>query len=471
MKTIFAVLFFTVLFISRTTGAEHQQKSLAFVGVTVIDSTGAPATPDMTVLIEGNRITAIGRSETVSVPLGAVVVDATGKFLIPGLWDMHVHLFNHVHPGPPGASYFPLLIANGITGVRDMWTKFDDMAQVQKWRQEFAMGATIPRIVAAGILVDGVHPVWPEADTVATAEAARHMVDQVKAHEIDFVKVYWNLSRQAYFAIAAECRKQGISFAGHVPFSVSAGEASDSGQESIEHLTEVAFSCSVKEKALRKVPPKKWKTKYENEILSSYDEAKGQQLFSRFTKNKTWQVPTLVFYQRLALSETDLLSDDRLKYIPPTQREQWKSFLTMMKERTPEQVVYGDHLRRSSLQLVAAMRHAGVQFMAGTDMGIAVSYVYPGFSLHDELALLVHAGFTPMEALQTATRNPAEFVGKADSMGTIEKGKIADIIVLDANPLEDITNTTKIDAVVLDGNLIPKQLLQRMLDQVETSAR
>lgn len=460
-----------LLFAPLLVNAGSEPDELVITHVTLIDATGAAPQSDMAVVMKGNRIVAITKSPQSETEKEAQVIDATGKYLIPGLWDMHVHLFNHVSPGPPGEYYFPMFVANGVTSVRDMWTKLGDVEQVQKWRKQSSDGDAVPRIVLAGTLVDGHDPVWPEADTVATAEEARNMVDKVKAGGADFVKVYWNLSRDEYFAIADECRKQGIPFAGHVPFAVSASEASDSGQRSIEHLTEISFACSAKEKEFRKVDPKKWGPKYEMEVLKSYDQKKCEDLFSRFVKNHTWQVPTLVIYHKLILKEADLLNDERLRYISASTREEWKSFFDLMKNRTPEQAEFGNRSWQTNLKLVGAMKRDGVDFMAGTDTGSAVSYIYPGFSLHDELALLVQAGFTPMEALEAGTRNAARFAGKLDSIGTIEQGKIADLVLLDANPLEDITNTRKIDAVILNGKFYPKQSLQQMLTEVEASAK
>ncbi len=219
-------------------------KPLAITGVTVIDATGAPARPDMTVVVTGVRITAIGKSGEVGVPEGARVVDGKGKYLIPGLWDMHVHTV--------GSSFLPLYLANGVTGVRDMhavdpdYAIFDLRKQVQEGKQPG------PRVVAAGPLVDGPKPFVPNSLVAANAAEGREAVRKLKMMGADFVKVYNKLPREAYLSIADEAKKQGLPFAGHVPESVSAAEASDLGQKSIEHLNGVELACSDREDELRR---------------------------------------------------------------------------------------------------------------------------------------------------------------------------------------------------------------------------
>ena len=231
----------------------------------------------------------------------------------------------------------------------------------------------------------------------------------------------------------------------------------------------MTISCSSREKELRKIDREDWDTKEDLKILKSYDEAKCRKLFARFVTNGTWQVPTLVMWQRMVLSENALKQDPRLKYVSAAKREEWeKSLIELLKKRSSDEIRYGDLSWKRYLELVGAMHRAGVGIMAGTDTGSAVSYIYPGFSLHDELALLVEAGFTPMEALQAATREPAKFLKKLDSMGTVEKGKIADLVLLDANPLEDIHNTEKIAGVVLDGKFLGQEALQKMLANAKT---
>jgi hypothetical protein len=420
------------------------------------------------VVVVGNRIAALGEVGKIRIPKNAYVIDAAGKYLIPGLWDMHVHVFRNASQRRPNEYYFPLFIANGITGVRDMWTKLDKVAQVEQWRRQFIeKPGTVPRFGAVGTIVDGLPASWPNSDTVSTADEARRMVNRLKAGGVDFVKVYWNLSREAYFAVADEAKKQRMPFAGHVPLSISAVEASDAGQRSIEHLDGISLACSADEERLSKINPSDLPPgKYEQQVFDTYDEQKCARLFSRFAKNTTWQVPTLTIFQRFNSDPDSLANDERLKYIPIAEREEWKRFITRLQKPTTKQ----NAQRRLQMysKLIQGMRRAGVGIMAGTDLGN--EYLYPGFSLHDELVLLVNAGLTPMEALQAATRNPAKFLGKLDSLGTIEKGKLADLILLDANPLEDIRNTQRINAVVVNGRYLSKRTLRKMLADAEANA-
>jgi imidazolonepropionase-like amidohydrolase len=455
-------------------GPVAQSESLAFIHVTVIDMTGAPPKPDMTVVIVGNRITALGKTGKIRVPKKAYLIDATGKYLIPGLWDMHVHVFNNDSRRPPNEYYFPLFIANGVTGVREMWTKPEEMPQVERWRKQFTeRPGTVPRFGAVGTLVDGLPAIWQNSDTVSTAAEARRMVVKIKAAGVDFVKVYGNLSREAYFAIADEAKKQRIPFAGHVPYEIVVSEASDAGQRSIEHLTGTTQNCATfvpamqKElaNAIAKGSPDRLLIE---KALEKCDPKKAFALYRSFAKNGTWEVPTFPLFLRRSGDAALLERDARLEYIPTLEREIWKRYSTARQSWTSQQSAAAQNEQERALQVVRTMHSAGVEFMAGTDVGN--EYIYAGFSLHDDLVMFVRAGFTPMEALQTATRNPAKFLGLLDSLGTIEKGKFADLILLEANPLEDINSTRRINAVVVNGRYLPKETLQKMLTDAETVA-
>jgi imidazolonepropionase-like amidohydrolase len=433
---------------------------LAFTHVTIIDATGSPAQPGMTVVIEKGRIASIGKDADIAVPQEAHVIDGTGKFLIPGLVDMHVHT--------SWDPYFirPLMLANGVTGVRDMFSS--DLPAIQRRRKEVEAGRLSgPRILAAGAIEDGPGGPWPGSTIVSNAPEARTAVDRIKAEGYDYVKVYSSLSREAYFAIAEEARKDGITYAGHVPGAVRAIEASSAGQKSIEHLDGISLACSTQENELRESHVGPPNSKELRAQLDSFSEEKAGALFSTFNEYGTWQVPTLVVMRNADLRgdpeyAKTLSNSPRLRYVPYALKMMWNLALQFGGKPVPsEELAVNKRYFLLRLHIVGEMQKAGVGILAGTDT--PNPFVYPGFGLHDELGLLVLAGLTPMEALQAATRNPAQYFGNLDSTGTIEQGKIADLDLLNANPLDDINNVGALDAVVLGGRLITRSELDALL--------
>jgi imidazolonepropionase-like amidohydrolase len=444
-------------------------RPLVLSGVTVIDATGAAPRPHMAVVIDKGRLAEVGKVGTVVAPERARVLDASGKFLIPGLWDMHVHWYDE--------QSLPLFTVNGVTGVRVMF----GFPLHLDWQRKLAEGKLIgPRLVIAGPVVDGASPVWPDSICASNELEGRHAVQSIRKAGYDLVKVYHLLSRSAYFGIAGEAKRQGLPFGGHVPISVSAMEASDAGQKTIEHLQGVALACSSREAELRRglkafvergsVPDLALSLRFEVAATDSYDEEKAASLFARFVKNGTWHVPTLAVRQSHArLQETDSIRGERMRYMPTSLRTRWESRRrATFKKLGPEEFTNFKRSFRADLELVKAMHHAGVGILAGTDTGALDCF--PGFSLHDELALLVQAGLTPMEALQSATRDPARCLGRSNDLGTIEHGKLADLLLLDANPLDDIRNTTKIAAVVVNGQLLTRTALDRKLKEIEAGS-
>ncbi|MBC8030169.1 MAG: amidohydrolase family protein [Pyrinomonadaceae bacterium] len=445
-----------------------QSRPLVFTHATVIDTTGGPPKSDSTVIVAGNRIVAFGKTGRVRIPEGAQVVNAADKFLLPGLWDMHFH-----SPEDQQAReiFLPLAIANGVTGVRHMFGS----EALLKQRDEVLSGTLLgPRMIVGSPVVDGPTPMWVGSVSVADAPAGRQAVRTLKQRGYDFIKVYQFLPREVYLAIADEARKQNIVFAGHVPFSVSAAEASDAGQKSFEHIFGMSLACSAREDSLRPALAEaaahvgkafdahiELFIRNESEPVASYNEQKAAALFKRLAGNGTYAMPTLVLHRSLASgADPAFRNDPRLKYMPPNIR---RLFDWELRFFTSYQPVY-----ERQLLTTGAMHRAGVKVLAGTDTFNA--YCFPGFSLHDELELFVQAGFTPLEALQTATLNPARYLGLSSSLGTIEKGKIADLILLEANPLENVGNTRKIAAVVANGRYLPKESLRRMLETVESMA-
>ena len=316
-----------------------------------------------------------------------------------------------------------------------------------------------------------------------SAEAEKD-VHSLTSRGADFIKVQSNLSREAYFAIAEICRREHVTLVGHVPDRVTAAEASDAGQKSIEHLTGVLRACSKDEPALiRKqfaAGPKKAtvgqsvnrELAWQIELLQSYSDEKAAEVIAKFHRNQTWQVPTLILLRNDAFPtpETEPSHDARQKYIPLQVLANWeKGTKDRDKGATAEEFSLRSRLMQASLRIVGKMNAAGVPVMAGTDT--TAPYVFPGSSLHEELALLVAAGLTPMQALQAATKRPAEFLGKQQTQGTIEQGKIADLVLLDADPLADIHNTQKINAVILRGKVLDRKALDEVLAKEETFAQ
>lgn len=446
--------------------------ALVIAHVTVIDATGAHARPDATVVVLGGRITAIGKSGETPVPKAARVIDGSGKFLIPGLWDMHVHL--------DYKDSLPLFIANGVTGVRVMWGD----PQHHEWRRQIESGTLLgPRMKIASPMIDGPKPYWPGSVSVANEAQARQAVAVSKKFGADFVKVYQFLPRDLYFDIADEARKEGIPFEGHLPVTVTAEEGSRAGQKSFEHLVGVLPEVSTRSGELFKAAQDDFaaiqsKGKFEalhdsplgRETLDTYSPGKVASLSAVFKSNGTWQCPTLVLLHMFAYgNDPAFLSDPRLKYMPPRLKRSWDP-AKLEGERTAQDFAYARMEFEKDLQVVGAMGKAGVGILAGTDS--QNPYTFYGFSLHDELGFLVQAGLSPMQALQAATLNPALFFGMEKDLGTVEKGKIADLVLLDGNPLESIANTKKIDAVVYGGKLYPRAALDAMLARAEAlSAR
>ena len=455
-------------------------RALAITHVTLIDATGAPAKLDVTVVVAEGKIAAVGAAEKIRVPSDARIVEDRGRFLIPGLADMHVHLTGAGEPAGSRKFILPLLIANGITTVRDMGGKLEYLVAL---RHEIESGERLgPQIVFAGPYVDGEKPGYLPAIVARTADEGRKAVDQLVAEKVDFIKVQSQLNREAYFAVADESRKQHIRFAGHVPDSVSPLEAAQAGQSSIEHLTGVLLGCSSREEELRKrqtaavagetaeqamTRERKW----QQDLLDSYSEDKAEALVKAFVNNGTWQVPTfpILIHMAFVTPKTDLERDARMKFVPQNEKKIWSAGTNgQLQGFTEEDFALREKIVGRSMEIVGKMQAAGVRIMAGTDM--AAPNVFPGSSLHEDLAYLVEAGLSPMQALQAATKNPAQFLGRLPTQGTIEQGKIADLVLLDADPLVDIRNTQKINAVILRGKLLDRKALDDILAKEEKFA-
>jgi imidazolonepropionase-like amidohydrolase len=476
----FVTFVFFIASITLNSCSSSHPAAIAFTHVTVIDATGAAPKADFTVVVEGSRIVAMGASASTSIPHNAKVIDGSRKFLIPGLADMHIHLTGAGEPTGSREFIIPLLVANGITTVRDMGGSVEALEQL---REQINSGKRVgPQIFLTGPYLDGNPPSFQPSVVVQTAREATAAVDNLKAKGVDFIKVQSRLQPAPYYAIARESKKQEIRFIGHVPDSITATAASEAGQASIEHLTGVLLDCSTREAELRQrqmtQPQHETKTQanardrqWTKDLLDSYSQQLADKLVQTFLTNGTWQVPTfpLLVHIGFLTPETDLKNDPEMKYVPVKMREIWQQGREQeLDHRSAEEFALRAEIIRRSLQIVAKMNAAGVAIMAGTDS--TAPNVIPGFSLHEDLAYLVQAGLTPMQALQAATARPAEFLHRTAEQGIIATGKRADLVLLDANPLDNIHNTQKIHAVLLNGMLFERNDLDALLGAVQEFA-
>ena len=457
----------------------EEAPSIAIRNVTVIDVIDGTLVRNQTVLIEGSRIRSIGPTDKAALPsYASVVVEGSGKYLIPGLMDMHVHIFNNVSRRPPNRWAFPLFVANGVTGVREMWTEFAQMPTVEQWRRSVSDGELLaPRILAAGALIDGPpvsYPNMPEA--TVPADGRRFVREAVQAGS-DFIKVYSLLTPAVYQAIANEARKAGIPVVGHIPLQTPVSESVRAGQVTNEHLYQVREACTNIEDQLVKERLQFYARSHNQDeefsfldeqvrrTAEAYDERTCLAVAQTLMEIEQWQVPTLWNEKKYFVGiSPERVSDARLAFLPPDERAVW------IRDYEDNNFMYEGDLRslrrgwERTLHVVEALNRAGVGILVGTDFGN--SFVFPGMSVHAEMATLVEAGLTKLEALQAATINPALYLGATDSLGTVAEGKIADLVLLDANPLESISNIGRIHAVILNGQLLRRSDLDALIGHV-----
>jgi hypothetical protein len=347
----------------------------------------------------------------------------------------------HVHLTVAGRMSVPLFAVNGVTGVRDMG---GDLAVIDGYRAEIARGALLgPRIYRAGPFLDGPKKTALYRVTLRSSADARHAVDSLKTSGVDFIKIHNRVPREAYFAVLAEARTQNLRVAGHLPRGITPSEAALAGQASIEHteslLEGIHFADSTSHTS--------------REDFAQLSGSAADSLFALFKRTGTALDPTLIEYSVFAhIGDTLVTKDARLKYVSPELRDYWNRFFPADSTETIAATAGRREYLRRFMGLVYAMHNAGVQILAGTDVG--APYIYPGFSLHDELALLVEAGIPPADVLKAATSGATSFLGVSDSVGTVQVGMLADLVIIDGNPLVDIRSTQSIQVVIVNGRVL-----------------
>jgi imidazolonepropionase-like amidohydrolase len=471
--------------------------TLAIRNATLIDGTGAASVSGTTIVVAGGRITAVGRNA--AVPPGARVMDGTGKFVIPGLWDMHLHLRGDARI--PGINTYGevLLLANGVTGVRIM----AGLPEFHRIQRDVAAGKALgPRIFVSSRNMDGLLPrqplpptrgdtageaqEWtsvgtgeiPRAYQVTNRDQAKAAVAEAKASGVEFVKIHNDLTPDAYYAIAAEAKANGLYLVGHAPTGLSVTALSESGMRSIEHFPAMLEGCSSREDELLKaslsalaLPPAdrvRRNAEIRRMAVDSFDADRCRALAARLVANGTWLSPTFMPGGGIrALSERNA---DLAKFVFAPLRARWiaqAADAAAPASPAPAEQELAKAAETLRLQIMRIMTGSGVPYVIGTDAGGA--WRIPGRSLHEGLAEMVRAGLTPMQAIQAATLSSARLLGREKELGSIQAGKFADLVVLDANPLDQIANARRISAVVVNGRLLDRRALDAMLVQLETA--
>jgi imidazolonepropionase-like amidohydrolase len=422
----------------------------AFVHVAVVPMDAPRVARLQTVVVRGDRILAVGPDDETPAPAGAVVIDGRGKFLAPGLADMHVHV--------GGESFFTLFLANGVTTVRNMWGTQEHV----RWRERIRSGAILgPALYTAGPLLDGDPPIWDGSAVVTDEASGVAAVTAQTSAGYDFAKVYNNLTPQAYDGIVAEARRRGVPVAGHVPDAVGLERVLAARQDTIEHLGGYFRAAQRSDSPLLG----KLDLRSSRHLVDYVNDDKLSDLVRRTAAAGSWNCVTLFVFTRFAPLEESRPWRERpeLRYLPPLLRASWDPTRDFrMKDNTPDDwaaIRRGDARR---LRLTAALHAAGAGILLGTDT--ANPFVVPGFSIHEELALLVAAGLTPYEALRAGTADAAAYL-HAD-FGVVAPGRRADLVLLEANPLDEVTNMKKLAGVMLAGRWLPRADLDARLESI-----
>ncbi|HEY4304700.1 MAG TPA: amidohydrolase family protein [Gemmatimonadaceae bacterium] len=447
-------------------------QTLTITNATVVDVATGALHRGSTVVVDGKRIVSVGPT-TGARPSKGQVVDGQGMYVIPGLWDMHTHAYFGWDRSFGDSYVLPLFIANGITGIRDMGS---DLDAVLRARSEVAAHRLVgPRMVVSGPMLDGPQVAFAASMAIKTPADGRKAVDSLKSRGVDFIKIQSGVPRDAYFAIAKEAKQRGIEFEGHVPDAIRASEAITSGQRTFEHLIGIFEASTPDEDQLIQRRYGEGKNPSKNKslavFLNHYDPKREAALTQLILKDSVWQCPTLYWERGQWLVDViDFTKDPDVAYTPRTWID--KKYPAAQKSIAASMDADSLAVRRRfvdhELGIVNRMHKAGVPFLAGTDTPAGVE-VTPGISLHLELQRFVDAGFTPLEALQTATINPARFFRKTSDYGSVEAGRVADLVLLRANPLEKIANTRTIAGVIADGRYWSStslDSLQKSLKQV-----
>jgi imidazolonepropionase-like amidohydrolase len=439
---------------------------------TIVDIEHARLIADQAVVTSAEKIVAVGRDAAVANSWKAdQTLDATGRYLIPGLWDMHVHFGGGVDLIEENKALLPLYVAHGITTVRDASGDLPD--QVLEWRGAIASGALFgPTLLSSGPKIEGIKPIWKgtlETGSQADVDAA---LAKLKALGVDFVKITDSTLKPDLFLYAvSRAHAAGLRTSGHIPMALTVRQAVDAGLSSIEHI-DYAFKAGVKDEAAiaaEFAAGRIDRAEANRRLDAGFDRATAMRAYAYFASKGIAVTPTLNGGRILAWLDRDTHENDEyLAYIGPKLRKTYEWRVQRAAQADAAAIAQRHaHFDREA-NVLPMLQQAGVTIMAGTDAGFLNSFNYPGIGLHDELSLYVAQGLTPQQALSSATRAGPAWFGRLDRYGVISQNKVADMVPLDRDPLTDIEATRAIRAVILRGTLYDRAALDRMLGEART---
>ncbi len=476
MKHFYLICIFFFLMLSCSSREKNVQSYLddrqfALVGINIVDVEKQEIIYDQTVLVSDGIIFKIGTRSQISIPSETTIIDAKGLFVIPGLWDMHVHLADKAS--------LKVYLAHGIVGIRDMAANmYVPSDSVQNWKQNISNKNLIgPEIVCASPLLDGAPSGYEGTIVISDPSDVPVVIEQIQGQEADFIKILGSLSKEVLLALSDEAHNRNLSIVGHLPTDVRAIDAAPI-MKSMEHLMGIIIACSVEEDSIRiayqtlhkEENPNKRSIELKRRMFSTYDKSKANQLFEQLKIHESFQVPTLKGwdFDMRGLSGA-VIEEEAWGLVPKTKREEWKQALEWRASLSNEQLQLSEEEFNLYLKITNDMNKSGVSILAGTDTPHTLAV--PGLALHQELQLLVESGFSPAEAIASATINASKFLELDHERGHIKPDYVADLLIIRDNPLEDIKNTLTIEYVVKNGIIYDIRSITKLLEQARMSYR
>jgi imidazolonepropionase-like amidohydrolase len=470
MRTLSNVLFISLLFALSCSKAERKADIL-IQNVQVINPDYSAFQENMSIAIKDDAILDVFPSGTQDYE-SKTTVDGSGKYALPGLWDMHVHFRGGRDLEEFNKKMLPLYVANGVTAVRDAGGDLSN--SIISWKylinSRFIVG---PRLYYSGPKLDGPEARWEGSLEVQNADEVSAALDSLESMSAHYVKIYDStLDADTYMEILKQTEQRGLKVTGHMPMTVMLDDAIEAGLDGIEHLYYVLKGCSSREAEITE-QVRKGKIGFWSAIealLDSYDDEKANQLFRKLEQYNVYVTPTIFINQRLTyITEEDHTNDPYLRYLSKKIIETYEGRVRSAQRQSEEGRQFRKDLYARFLQMIPEMHEAGVPLMAGSDAGAYNSYVYPGPSLHEELKLLNSSGIEIRDVLRIATQSGPEFLGVSDVYGRIENGRIADILLLNSNPIESIENLQDIYGVNMGSMYMSREYLDDLIERVRSS--